>query len=142
MFEIEMNQELVEEHERLSSTLLDAISKSVQELTPEVTDGILAASFISDEEMQELNKKYRQKDSTTDVLSFSYISKEDTGETLGDVVISLEQARQQAKNHSLKDEVITLLVHGILHVFGYDHENETDAEKMLPLQDKIVSNLK
>lgn len=139
MLKIEMDQELVQEEKRLSQKLLDSIGKEIESIVPEAEDGILAASFISDDKMKKLNQEYRGKDSTTDVLSFSYLEDAQKNDTLGDIVISYQQAERQAEEKDIKEEIVTLLTHGILHIFGYDHEAKEDAEKMFSLQDKIVS---
>ena len=92
--------------------------------------------LTDDIEIQSLNKKFRAKDRPTDVLSFSMTENLD-GEVnliepvaLGDVVISLETAQKQAKNLgvSLADEVFRLLIHGILHLLGYDHVDVSDQQ--------------
>lgn len=139
MISIEMNQELAPEKERLSEALLVSIAEAVNKNVKDVPDGIIAAAFISDEEMQKLNSKYRDKDKTTDVLSFSYLDDSDA-ETIGDVVISFDQAQRQAEN-GIKNELVTLLTHGILHVLGYDHETDEDAAAMFPIQDKSVQEV-
>jgi probable rRNA maturation factor len=89
-------------------------------------------TFVSDAQIRELNAHYRHIDKATDVLSFpmgedgKYDVNPDSGSfVLGDVVISLERAQQQADSygHSLQDEVTFLTVHSILHLLGYDHVN-------------------
>ena len=82
--------------------------------------------------MRGLNRRYRKKDRTTDVLAFP-MREGETGfcsTMLGDVVISIPTARRQAleAGHSLNDEVAALLVHGILHLCGYDHERSGEEE--------------
>ncbi|MBN3033653.1 MAG: rRNA maturation RNase YbeY [Candidatus Saganbacteria bacterium] len=81
--------------------------------------GTIDLSFINDREMRVLNRKFRRKDRPTDVLSFSY----DEGKTLGDVIISRETARRNAKKYGVayRDEVRRLVIHGTLHVLGYNH---------------------
>jgi probable rRNA maturation factor len=94
----------------------------------------LSVVFTGDAAIRELNRTYRDTDAATDVLSFSQAEGEafavPDGETphLGDVIISLETARRQADEHglALQDEVAHLLVHGILHLLGYDHEAPDD----------------
>ncbi len=87
-----------------------------------------AIAFVSDRKMRELNREFRGKDSTTDVLSFPFEPDEfdDRCDNLGDIVISLEQAaRQSAENGlTLEEEVKQLILHGILHLCGYDHETD------------------
>ncbi len=80
--------------------------------------------FTDDAEIKKLNRKYRQKDEATDVLSFNF--DEDTpegGHYLGDIVINLNQARRQAKTagHSLEEEVAKLAEHAVLHLLGIHH---------------------
>lgn len=92
----------------------------------------ISVVFTDDREIQELNKSYRDKDKPTDVLSFSQLEGEDLviSRALGDIVISVETAAKQAKQigHPLEDELDRLLVHGVLHLFGYDHEDVSEEE--------------
>ena len=84
-------------------------------------------AFVNDAEMQRLNLEFRKKDSTTDVLSFRYLEEEfETSESLGDIVISAEQAARQADEHGLELEleIKQLILHGVLHLCGYDHETD------------------
>jgi len=89
-------------------------------------------AFVSDRKMRELNKNFRSKTVTTDVLSFPFEADEYDLEieNLGDVVISVEQAERQARENDLtfQSEIKQLILHGILHLCGYDHE--TDAGEM------------
>jgi probable rRNA maturation factor len=88
----------------------------------------LTLAFVSDRKMRELNNQFRGKNSTTDVLSFPFEADEfETDEnTLGDIVISVEQAEKQAaeNNLDLETEIKQLILHGILHLCGYDHETD------------------
>jgi len=97
--------------------------------------------FTGDAEMKRLNRQYRNVDATTDVLSFS--SRGGPGpETLGDIVVSLPTARRQAKNigSSFERETLFLLVHGLLHIMGYDHErSRAGADKMKRMQKRLMS---
>jgi probable rRNA maturation factor len=83
-------------------------------------------AFVSDRKMRELNNNFRGKNSTTDVLSFPFEADEfDIVEnTLGDIIISVEQAQRQAAENdlSLDAEIKQLILHGFLHLCGYDHE--------------------
>ncbi len=93
-------------------------------------------------EIHQLNRKYRHIDAPTDVLSFAYDIRdpETNARYLGDIVISGEKVFEQAQaaGHSHQMECCILIVHGILHLLGYDHEEETDEAVMFPLQEKIV----
>lgn len=92
-----------------------------------IEDKELSILLTGDEEMTELNRAFRNRNRTTDVLAFSQLEGE-RGELhpqiLGDVVISLQTARRQAneRKHTLMDELIVLLVHGTLHLLGHEHE--------------------
>lgn len=94
----------------------------------------LGVHVVGDRRMRQLNKRYRKQDKSTDVLAFPM--QEGPGprtDLLGDVVISLPTAQRQAKesNHSLDRELTGLLVHGVLHLCGYDHElGDAEARRM------------
>ncbi|MCR3906551.1 MAG: rRNA maturation RNase YbeY [Tenericutes bacterium] len=94
--------------------------------------------FVTQIEIQELNKKYRNIDRPTDVLSFINDDKDD--KSLGDIFISLEQASIQAKEfeHSFEREIGFLAVHGYLHLKGYDHYTKAEEEIMKEEQEKIL----
>jgi len=99
----------------------------------------VTVAFVSDSRMRGLNRRWRGKEGTTDVLSFPSGQDEferAEGLTLGDVVISLEQAARQASEHGLKfeDEVAQLILHGLLHLCGYDHERDGGEMNALELR--------
>ena len=87
-----------------------------------------SVAFISDERMKQLNQTFRGKDATTDVLSFPYEADEfdPDKDNLGDIVISADQAKKQADENglSLEFEIKQLILHGVLHLSGYDHETD------------------
>lgn len=101
----------------------------------------LSLALVGDREIQELNARYRNKNEPTDVLSFPMDPALPAGKRiLGDVVISVEQAEKQARKRSktLDDEIERLLIHGTLHLLGYDHErSEGEAKVMRALERKI-----
>lgn len=80
--------------------------------------------FVNDKRMKTLNRNYRGIDKTTDVLSFPSCFSLPTSRLLGDIVINLHQAKRQAATSgvSFNEELIQLLIHGLLHLIGYDHE--------------------
>ncbi|HEX8068379.1 MAG TPA: rRNA maturation RNase YbeY [Pyrinomonadaceae bacterium] len=99
----------------------------------------VTVAFVSDRKMRELNRRWRGKGGTTDVLSFPAGQDEfekRAGATLGDVVISLEQAARQAGAHglTLDEEVAQLILHGLLHLCGYDHETDDGEMNALELR--------
>ncbi|MBI3248070.1 MAG: rRNA maturation RNase YbeY [Deltaproteobacteria bacterium] len=92
----------------------------------------LSLALVTDSEIHRLNRQYRGKDKPTDVLSFP-LADAVQPTLLGDVVISVETATRQAqrRRHSLPEELQTLLIHGILHLLGYDHEiSRSEAIRM------------
>ena len=113
----------------------------------------VSVTFTDDEGIRELNRKFRGIDRPTDVLSFPLFdysgeSEEppinDLKSMLGDIVISLERAAQQAEEygHSFEREVAFLTVHSMLHLLGYDHEtSEADEKIMFAKQDDIMLNI-
>jgi probable rRNA maturation factor len=114
--------------------------EKMDRLPQEITD--VSIAFIDDEAMTALNRKFRKKNKTTDVLTFpaddSYVDpSRKTGRPLGDIVISVDQARRQANDekHALATEVRYLILHGILHALGYDHE--TDKGEMHALEEEL-----
>jgi len=101
-------------------------------------------AFVSDRAMRDLNRMWRRKRATTDVLSFPAEQADFeklAGLNLGDIVISIEQAERQAKEHglSLENEIAQLILHGLLHLSGYDHE--TDRGEMNRLELKLRKRL-
>lgn len=98
----------------------------------------VTVAFISDRMMRQLNRQWRGKRGTTDVLSFPSAQDEFEkleGASLGDVVISVEQAARQATEHGLgfDEEVAQLILHGVLHLCGYDHETDDGEMNRLEL---------
>lgn len=97
----------------------------------------VSLAFVGDVAMQKLNQKYRNLNKPTDVLSF-----EGDDELLGEVIIDYAQIKRQAKkfNHSEKEELIFILVHGLLHLVGYDDSTEKGAEKMDKTGKEFIKN--
>jgi len=96
-------------------------------------------AFVSDRAMRELNRRWRGKRGTTDVLSFPAEQDEfekAEGASLGDVVISVERAARQAAEHGLsfENELEQLILHGLLHLCGYDHETDSGEMNRLELR--------
>jgi probable rRNA maturation factor len=91
----------------------------------------LSIVLASDPQIKRLNKLYRNKDKPTDVLSFPIGEKVNGWLILGDIVISVDTAKRQAKElgYSLEEELKRLLVHGLVHLLGYDHELGGEEEK-------------
>lgn len=122
---------------RVASQVLQAAGEASSELSIEL---------IGDGRMRRLNREYRGKDRTTDVLAFAMReSGSPDGTLLGDVVISVPTASRQAKEHgrALDEELAWLLVHGVLHLCGYDHEqSEQEARRMRRREQQILRQLR
>lgn len=109
-------------------------------------DSIMNIIFVGDDEIQEINKEYRNIDRVTDVISFALkdsldlIDIAELDDELGDIFIDLDQAFRQAKEygHSIAREVGFLAVHGYLHLNGYDHMTKEDEEVMFKRQEEIL----
>lgn len=105
---------------------------------------IFSITFVSDEEIWELNKKYRHVNRPTDVISFAFEDCPDEfalqARVLGDIFISIPRMQEQAISygHSEKRELAFLAVHGLLHLLGFDHMTKGDEEKMFSLQEEIL----
>ncbi|MBQ2582339.1 MAG: rRNA maturation RNase YbeY [Erysipelotrichaceae bacterium] len=99
--------------------------------------------------IRKINREYRGIDRVTDVISFALLDEEDDYSfddrvELGDIFINRKKVHEQAEEygHSLKREFLFLFVHGLLHLFGYDHMNEEEEKRMFSLQKKIIGDLK
>lgn len=109
----------------------------------------VSINFVSNKEIQELNRNYRQKDMPTDVISFALqesvegevdIIGEDIPLALGDIVISVDMAKEQAEDydHSYERELAFLAIHGFLHLLGYDHMTKEDETVMFAKQETYL----
>lgn len=112
-------------------------------------DAELSVSFVTNEEIQEINRTYRNKDAVTDVISFA-MQEQGHGEIaivgdetllLGDIIISVDRAQEQAADygHSFDRELAFLATHGLLHLLGYDHMTEQQEKEMFTKQDSYLS---
>ncbi|AUG57423.1 rRNA maturation RNase YbeY [Acetivibrio saccincola] len=113
--------------------------------------------IVDNEKIREINLQHRNIDKPTDVLSFPIVNmydgeiksslgdidEDDGAIILGDIVISIEKAVEQALEygHSLEREMIFLLTHGVYHLLGYDHDNEEREEKMLGKQNAVLNKM-
>lgn len=117
---------------KIDAKLFEPFAAKVFREVSETGGKSAAIIFVSDRKMRALNKNYRGKNATTDVLSFPFEAEEfeRAENNLGDIFISLEQsARQSAENKlDFETEIKQLILHGVLHLCGYDHE--TDAGEM------------
>jgi probable rRNA maturation factor len=106
-------------------------------------EGDVSLVVCDDERITELNEKYTNRKETTDVLAFSMREGEglaSIGTMLGDIVISIDRAAQQATElgETLEEEFVILFVHGLLHLLGFDHQNRREKSNMHEYTKKIV----
>lgn len=140
MIQAELNQSRLMGGQKLSAR---RVSKVLGVCTRELNvrgDVLISIALVSPREMHSLNRKWRGKDRVTDVLSFEFAH----GPVKGELVLCYDQAVRQAKElkHPVQDELCFLIVHGVLHLWGYDHGRPGDTKKMFPLQEKILKRLK
>lgn len=138
--------------------LVDDISVNGKKIIKKITKAInkyfkikgkhyVSFIIVDNDQIQEINKKYRNIDSATDVISFAEIDSDDYKDLpieLGDIFINKERVISQAEEygHSQLREFAFLVTHGMLHLLGYDHMKKEDEEIMFSLQDKILEIVK
>lgn len=102
----------------------------------------LSLHLTGDEEMRELNREYRGKDRTTDVLSWSYFEDDPEALHVGDLAVSLDQVQRQAEQYGWdqQTELLRMLAHGCVHLAGWDHErSEDEAREMLAREEALLA---
>ncbi|MCJ7855877.1 rRNA maturation RNase YbeY [Lachnospiraceae bacterium NSJ-143] len=140
--------DLTEEYRKLFNDVV-AESLSYEEFD---TKSEISISIVDNNEIQEINRQYREIDAPTDVLSFPLLTFEegeqaDVNENdeilLGDIIISIDKAREQAQEygHGLRRELAFLTAHSMLHLLGYDHIDEQEQKDMFERQERILENL-
>ena len=129
---------------KIETSRFSGFVDSLGSVVEEASGASFSVAFISDRRMKELNAFFRGKTTTTDVLSFPHEADEFEGEGalfLGDIVISVEQAQRQAKENgmTLENEIQQLILHGLLHLCGYDHETDNGEmdKRELRLRKKV-----
>lgn len=146
----------IEEQEELTNLIKQIVNVCMKEEKLSELNFYLSVTLTTPEEIHKLNKQYREVDKETDVLSFPMFEKEEIDEirsqqkknivkeALGDIVISLERVKEQAKEygHSFERELSYMVVHGFYHIMGYDHIEEQDKQKMRPKEEKILTIIK
>ncbi|MBM7614645.1 rRNA maturation RNase YbeY [Alkaliphilus hydrothermalis] len=142
---IDDRQEVMEVSEELLQLLTKAMEASLKHEGWD-PDFEVSLSLVNNEEIQDLNKNYRGKDYATDVLSFPMVDDDfPIGEEklLGDIVISVEKALEQAEEygHSFEREMSFLTVHSMFHLMGYDHEDEESEGKMRGKEEAVLKQI-
>lgn len=132
------------------NALLERVLRTAAELE-QVVDAEVAVTFVDDQMIHNLNREYRGIDRSTDVLSFAMneqteeesvmVMEEGMPNMLGDIIVSVPHAVRQAESygHSFAREMGFLVVHGFLHLLGYDHQTEEQEQAMFSRQEEILS---
>ena len=136
----------------ISGEIMEAVEKACLETLKYEEfdeDCEISLSFVTNEEIHQINRQFRNVDAPTDVLSFPQLTFEEGEEAdvnengeivLGDIIISVERAKEQAEEygHALKMEIAFLTVHSMLHLLGYDHMEKDEEEDMFRRQKEIL----
>lgn len=144
----------IEENQEYDEIVEKVLSECYKEENLQDSKLIITVTLTTPNNIQDINKKYRNIDRATDVLSFPMFEKEEidvkiknkefyTEDILGDIIISIEKVEEQAKEygHSFERELSYMLVHGFYHLMGYDHIKEEDKFIMRPKEEKVLSQL-
>ena len=145
----------IEENKEYEEVINKVLTKCFEEENLENSKLYITVTLTNPENIRKINKEYRNIDRATDVLSFPMFEKDEIEEkiennnfehedVLGDLIISIEKVREQAKEygHSFERELSYMLVHGFYHLMGYDHIEEEDKRQMRPKEEKILNDLK
>jgi probable rRNA maturation factor len=119
---------------------LEEIVALINEIMDFLSNRIVNIYVASNEKIKDYNAKYRNKDVPTDVLSFSYGDEKEAGDIIIAPEIIYENALMYGENFI--DELIRIIIHGILHIFGYDHEKKEEAKKMFELQENYFCKVR
>ncbi|WP_101772730.1 rRNA maturation RNase YbeY [Peptostreptococcus faecalis] len=144
-----------QEYIKIDESIIDKIKVVIVECLKSEgysDDYDVSLSFVTNDEIREINRDYRNIDKVTDVLSFPLLSEDETGleyeieyeeTSLGDIVISIERAYEQAKeyDHSLEREICFLVCHSMFHLLGYDHMESEEKDIMRKKEEGVLTKL-
>ena len=139
------NETDVKISESIFKNAIALTEKHIPEITSPFSEhGEINIIIVDDKKIHEINRDYRKKDKPTDVISFAYLESEyipNMQTVIGDIFISHETAERQAqeKSHSLEKEMAVLTTHGLLHLFGFDHQNDEQENEMEHFAKLIIS---
>ena len=121
--------------------LKQAVLNTLATAAPHVR-GDVALVLTNDAVIRGLNRRYRNRDAATDVLAFEFGDGANPGEPFGDVVVSLDSARRQARSYgaTLREELLRLVIHGTLHLCGHDHHERRQAVRMHALTRRLLKD--
>jgi probable rRNA maturation factor len=140
-----------QDEEKLDFKYLEKVCRYISQKFDPDNEKVINIIFIDDKSMKDMNREYRDIDRTTDVLSFSYLEdsigneQAESKNVIGEVYISPATARknssQQEGSWNFGLEIILLIIHGILHIFGYDHEQDEEKAEMYNIQDSLIHDI-
>ena len=144
----------LEKNDKYEDVIKRVVEQCFKEENMEDSKLYISITLTTPDNIHKINKKYRNVDRATDVLSFPMFEKEEIDnkiakhdfeheDVLGDIVISIEQVEKQAKEyvHSFEREFAYMLVHGFYHLMGYDHIQEEDKVVMRAKEEKVLEKL-
>lgn len=140
ILDLQQQQKLQNEIDWMASWLsLIGLELQKRKIAEHLESLTIVVAFVSDQKMQELNSQFRGKDYTTDILSFGPVEEN----FLGELVIAESKIQEQSieNRHSFRCELSYMLLHGVLHLLGYDHEEPDEREEMFSLQEDIFAQL-
>lgn len=145
-YDLAINADGWQNEETLRQLVDGVLQATLLELGFDNIDSELSLVFTNDADIREINAKWRHIDKPTNVLSFPAFALQpgqEPGEILGDIVIARETVEREAaeEDKSFEDHLSHLVVHGLLHLMGYDHQNDDEAEQMEALERKILASL-
>lgn len=151
VFEMEIIFDDRQEFKKLEDSIMENIEAVMKECLAYEgysDDYEVSLSFVTNDEIKELNNNFRGIDKVTDVLSFPMLTDDEFDieyeeESLGDIVISVERASEQAEEygHSLEREICFLVCHSMFHLLGYDHMEEDEAKDMHAREEAVLQKL-
>ena len=129
----------------LTKKYIQSVGKALEEVTKNPQKWIINIIMVSPEEIAFLNKSYRGKEGPTDILTFSYILKvENEKDVAGEIYLCLEKIQNYAKERwtTYLEQLQYIIIHGMVHMMGHDHEIEKEAKEMEKIEKKILTLLK
>lgn len=128
---------------RFSTAFIEKLFRVVGRVEPRFSRGAVSIAFVDNKTIRRLNAQYRHKDAVTDVLSFpetAHARLVTRGQYLGEIIISYPRARAQARDRkeTVRSELTRLLVHGFLHLIGYNHTQEREAQTMERQENRVI----
>ena len=138
----------IDENEQYEALINKVLEKCFEVENLTATKLYISIILTTPNNIKEINKQYRNIDKETDVLSFPMFEKNEIGEVaekeaLGDIIVSIERVKEQAKEygHSFERELAYMIVHGFYHLMGEDHIEEADKIKMREKEERVLSQL-